>query len=837
LQKTIAGLFEHITPVVAVIAVLVGGLVLLGWLFDIDILKSFLPSLAFMKFNAALGFILSGVALWGIQTAGQNRLWLIISQTCSMVVLLLGLLTLAEYLNILPFSIDQLLLKETTNISGDIAGRMPLRAAISFTALGAALLLLSCGKTGWVTVINLLAVVPLLSAGAVFINYSYNFQDLLREKLGYTPLALHGTILFVLLSLGILILRPDYPFRRLIISESAAGSIVRRLLPLATGFTFLTGWLIWEAHKAGYFDESYEWALFTATNIVGLGILILWNAGIIYTVDMQRQRTEEDARSAALYARSLIEASLDPLVTISLDGKITDVNEATMQATGVSRRQMIGSDFSEYFTEPDKARVGYQKAFSIGEVTDYPLTLKHVTGKLIDVLYNASLYRNEKGDVAGLFAAARDITQLKQAETALNKTNRVLRTVSNCNHALVHAANEAELLNSICRLIVETSGYRMVWVGIPEQDAAKTVRPVAQFGYDDVYLTEVKISWAETELGRGPTGTALRTGITQVNQNFQTNPASAPWREKALQYGYKSSIALPLKAAAETLGVLTIYAAEIDAFNEVEVKLLQELAEDMAFGISSQRARVALTQSEEHLEEQVRDRTKQLEAVNKDLESFAYSVSHDLRVPLRAIDGFSQQVLKHYADKLDDEGKRWLTVVRDNTKKMGQLIDDILSFSRTGRLELTLSEVKMEAVARAVSEELKTGSGMRALTVEIKPLPPCRGDAAMLRQVWVNLLGNAFKFTRPKPAAMVEVGGRIEGAENIYYIKDNGVGFDMQYADKLFGVFQRLHGNEEFEGTGIGLAIVKRIITRHGGRVWAEGKVGEGATFYFTVPV
>ena len=231
------------------------------------------------------------------------------------------------------------------------------------------------------------------------------------------------------------------------------------------------------------------------------------------------------------------------------------------------------------------------------------------------------------------------------------------------------------------------------------------------------------------------------------------------------------------------------------------------------------------------------ERTGQLEDVNKELESFAYSVSHDLRAPLRAIDGFSHQVLKHYADKLDDEGKRYLTVVRENTQKMGQLIDDILAFSRMGRLEISMAEVSMEGLAHEVSEELKLGIAGRELAMQIKPLPPCRGDFAMLRQVWVNLLGNAIKFTRTKAAALVEVAGHAEGAENIYYVKDNGAGFDMQYADKLFGVFQRLHGNEEFEGTGIGLAIVKRVVTRHGGRVWAESKVDEGATFYFALPI
>jgi len=239
-----------------------------------------------------------------------------------------------------------------------------------------------------------------------------------------------------------------------------------------------------------------------------------------------------------------------------------------------------------------------------------------------------------------------------------------------------------------------------------------------------------------------------------------------------------------------------------------------------------------LKQLSEHLAEKAR----KLQEVNQDLEGFAYSVSHDLRSPLRAIDGFSSMALKRYADKLDDEGKRLLNVIRDNTLKMGQLIDDILAFSRVGRLGISMAEVNMDGMAREVFEELRPAAAGHEISVEIAPLPAACGDLAMLRQVWVNLLGNAIKFTGRKPVAKVQVGSYREGDRNVFFVKDNGAGFDMQYADKLFGVFQRLHGIEEFDGTGIGLAIVKRIVTRHGGRVWAEGKVGEGATIYFAMP-
>jgi PAS domain S-box-containing protein len=237
------------------------------------------------------------------------------------------------------------------------------------------------------------------------------------------------------------------------------------------------------------------------------------------------------------------------------------------------------------------------------------------------------------------------------------------------------------------------------------------------------------------------------------------------------------------------------------------------------------------------LEIRVTERTAQLEAANKELEAFSYSVSHDLRTPLRAIDGFSRILLNDYTGKLDDEGLRLLNVVRDNTSRMGQLIDDILKFSRTGRLELSFSGIDMERLAREAFEELRPATAGHEARVEIGHLPPSMGDRAMLRQVFVNLLSNAIKFSQVRATPRIKVGGSIEGNEAVYYVKDNGAGFDMQYADKLFGVFQRLHGVTEFEGTGIGLAIVKRIVTRHSGRVWAEGKLSEGATIYFALPV
>lgn len=236
------------------------------------------------------------------------------------------------------------------------------------------------------------------------------------------------------------------------------------------------------------------------------------------------------------------------------------------------------------------------------------------------------------------------------------------------------------------------------------------------------------------------------------------------------------------------------------------------------------------------LNKKLQKQSEKLEDANQELEAFAYSVSHDLRVPLRAIDGFSRILVEDYEDKLDEEGIRLLNIVRENTAKMGHLIDDILLLSRASRQEMLLNEIDMAALARSVYDEFQTDVTDRDVEFNVGDIPNAYGDRAMLGQVFQNLIGNAIKFTRNKNPAIIEVGGEKEGKEIVYYVKDNGAGFDMKYINKLFGLFQRLHSPEEFEGTGVGLSIVQRVIRRHGGSVWGEGAVGEGATIYFTLP-
>ncbi len=318
----------------------------------------------------------------------------------------------------------------------------------------------------------------------------------------------------------------------------------------------------------------------------------------------------------------------------------------------------------------------------------------------------------------------------------------------------------------------------------------------------------------------------------------EAGPGSAEARVIAYQpvpkYGWAVIADQPAAAAFESRNAQLRYMLVADAV----IAVLCALAAYLAIRIVLERRHAEDAQRvAAELERRVAERTAQLEAANKELESFSYSVSHDLRTPLRAINGFARMLEEDYGARLDAEGRRLLGVVGGSATQMGRLIDDLLDFSRVGRAQLAREPVDMAALARDAAAQALTAAGRAPPQIELGKLPPARGDAALLRQVWLNLIGNAVKFSAHRDAPRIGVSGRIEDGAALYCVEDNGAGFDMRYYDKLFGVFQRLHRQDEFGGTGVGLAIVQRIVARHGGRVWAEGRPGHGASFFFSLPV
>lgn len=478
------------------------------------------------------------------------------------------------------------------------------------------------------------------------------------------------------------------------------------------------------------------------------------------------------------YTRQLLEVSLDPLVTIGPNGKITDLNAATETATGRPRTDLIGTDFSDYFTHADQARAGYQQAFRDGQVRDYPLELQHRDGRVMSVRYNAAVYRDERGKVCGVFAAARDVTERQRAEMALKAERQRF----------------SDVLNRL-----------PVYVALLAPD----------------YHVPFANRFFEQRFGSADGQRCFeylfhRTTPCDNCQTYKVLTAQAPqrWEWTGPDQRHYEIHDFPF---ADTDGSPLIMEVGLDI---TERKLAEE----------------AIRQLNAELEWRVEERTAELTAANKELEAFTYSVSHDLRAPLRHLMGFSELLQKHAGAGLSDKAQRHLQFIAESAQRMGNLVDELLAFSRAGRVELHPEPVSLDRLVRDVIASLQPETQNRKIIWDLGRLPAVEADPTLLRAVLTNLFSNALKFTRSRGEARIQAGCSEVDGETVFSIRDNGVGFDMKYVDKLFGVFQRLHSLDQFEGTGIGLANVRRIVQRHGGRTWAEGALNEGASFYFSLP-
>jgi PAS domain S-box-containing protein len=496
----------------------------------------------------------------------------------------------------------------------------------------------------------------------------------------------------------------------------------------------------------------------------------------------------------------IVNSAMDAIISVDSEQKIVLFNAAAERVFRCAASDVIGQPIDIFIPKQfrEEHRRDVQRFGGTGVTSRSMRSLGTLMGLRADgeeFPIEASISQIEAAGQPLFTVILRDVTERRRAEEELRASEAKLQTiVENLTEGLAVSDLQGNLLH-FNRAALANHGFVSL-----EEGRRHLTEFVDTFELSDLDGTVLPVDqWPLARILRGErvSGWEVRIRRTQ-----------ADWR-RVFNYG----------------GTLV---HDADGKPTMAVVTINDITE-------RKRADEEIRQLNAELEQRVMKRTAELEAANRELEAFSYSVSHDLRAPLRAVDGFSKAVLEDYAPQLPQEGQRYLNTIRQSAQRMGELIDDLLTFSRLGRQPLKTRPVDMGKLVRSVIADMNGQLEGRQVEIRIQELPACQADPALLKQVWINLLSNALKFTGKQESAIVEVGSAQEHGENVFFVRDDGTGFDMRYAGKLFGVFQRLHRGDEFEGTGVGLAIVQRIIHRHGGRVWAEGAVGRGATFYFTL--
>jgi PAS domain S-box-containing protein len=572
------------------------------------------------------------------------------------------------------------------------------------------------------------------------------------------------------------------------------------------------------------------------------GSPLIMEIGVDVTAHKQAQTA---LRSTSLYARGLIEASLDPLVTISPEGKITDVNEATEAVTGLLRERLIGSDFSNYFTDPQKANEGYKKVIAEGKVIDYPLTIRHRDGRLTDVLYNATVYKDTHGNVLGVFAAARDVTERKAAQEKQGVTNSLLKLFA-------RKTLRKTYLDSTVKIIRNWSGCEFVGVRIRDNERNIPYESHVDFDKDflalenDLNLDHDNCVCIRAILQRDvqqqernfiSAGGSFYCNDSQAFLNSLTDQQKKEYRGNCIKHGFQSISVVPIRYRDEILGAIHIADFKKDMVLLPKVQFIETtIAPLIGEAVHRFNAESELEKHRLHLEDMVKQRTDDLARSNKDLEQFAYVASHDLQEPLRAISGFVELLKRNLQNSLDARTTEYMDFTVEGAKRMQSLINGLLEYSRISARGRKPEQTDSKAALDRAIAYLLTSIKESGAKITVESLPPIHIDPVQLTQLFQNLIGNAIKFRSKERPLEIHISAVRQTNVWQFAVTDNGIGIEPQYTERIFLIFQRLHTRQQYPGTGIGLAICKKIIERHGGKIWVESKPGNGSTFYFTVP-
>jgi len=800
--------FHRISLLLALLLSFISAIVLLGgWIADIAFLRNLGLGYS-MQANTAICILSASLALWLLNPLPPLGARRTLGQGLAMVPLLLGALTLLEHFYDWDLGIDQAFFRDHGPIPGSHDGRMALNGALAATCIGLALLLLA-NQIYQRFAEKLALIVIVLELLAIF-GHSYGALEF--YQIGpHKPQITQGSWAFLLLGVALLFTRPRQGLMATLSSDSAGGILLRRMLPVAILLPPLIVKLRLTGQNLGLYDAASGLTLFVTLMILILCTFIWSSAILLRQVDKQRRqaildlqavnrnldqqvalRTQELAQTnedlqrqvrertrAEARFRGLFEAAPDAILIVDQQGIILQANPQTERWFGYSQQELQSQPVEILLPESQR---GAHRAHLQGYMAmplrqsmaagSHPYGL-HKNGHSFPVSVNLSPFESEGR--ALVIAIVRDISEQEQLQRErLELAERHEELLQNLPVGVCrYALNPAMPLLEANRTAIEMLEAHHLQELLQHPLSMFLKNPQAIEPLHEMLLKQNVIQHAETEF------------ITLQGRSFWAG--------------------LSLRLKVDTEGGLYCNAT----FRDI-----------------SERKRAFA---------KIQDLNAELEAANKELEAFSYSVSHDLRAPLRAIDGFSQAMLEDYQDRLDSTGQDYLRRLRAAAQRMGHLIDDMLQLSRITRADLVVAEVDLSAMAIEIATELSQREPQRVVDFRISPDLITMGDAQLLRIALTNLFENAWKFTARREISIITFASRDGDQGPIYFIQDNGVGFDMAYANKLFQAFQRLHDAREFPGTGIGLAIVQRVIQKHGGKIWAQAEPESGATFYFSL--
>jgi PAS domain S-box-containing protein len=780
----------------AALTILVGYMALAGWALQIPILASVLPGAVMMKANTAVSLMLCGGAL-----LATNAPWLQLERLargCAIAAALIGAASLLEYVFGHQLGIDEILFEDHHVAFNPIRGRMSPLTAATLVAYGCALLAPRRGI--WLKASKAAAALPLSLGLAILMGYLWNAGELVTDS-WLPPVAVNTALCFALLGAGLLL----FLHRESGVDERSKG-LVGVEIKILGGFVLSLSLLVvggtYTYRTSVRLADSLEWVAHTqeARTLIADVYGSLANAELAqrdFLLSPRQDRMDEYQRLI-----NIVNRRLDDLEAMTADNPQQQQNVALLKTTVRRRLDDLADSLLAYQT------------YGLGAARAILRVRKESTGT--NDVRNV-VYRMDEVE-------SRLMARRQQAAIAARRTTLAALLLTMTLATLLFMA----LFRGIRReMLARRRGETELVEANRFLDSLIEFLPVMIFVKDARTLRYVRQNRATLNM----------LGISREEMQGKLDKDFLPADEAAFilakdreVLATASLVDVPEQAIdSRVLGTRILHTRKAPILDERgEPRYLLGVSED----ITDAKRR---EQEIRDLNTELKDQAARLLASNKELESFSYSVSHDLRAPLRAIDGFALMMQEDCGQMLDAHGARYLSVIRENSRRMGELIDDLLTFSRLGRQPVARDPVNVDSLVREILEEVIPAESP-APQIELTPLPPAHGDRGLLRQVWTNLIGNAVKYSSKHSRPLIQISGRDAGAETQYSIRDNGVGFSMDYVGKLFGVFQRLHRADEFAGTGVGLAIVHRVVTRHGGRVWAEGEVDRGAVFSFALP-